>query len=494
MSAEAMHGLAALLAESCAATLSSSAAPVRAERISATPFASAGWSERELPAVAATLACSGAASAEIVLLLEPDAARALVAALGRPAPGELDDDALAAIGSALDTVLADVPARLATTFDLDLTLAPAHARLLERVASLPAVDLDAWVLAYALEGEGSSIEIVQTAPAALAALLLPAVEHDPAEAPVEQGPDVVPPDATRLAVARAAALAADATADVLSALFSEELSAATPTVEPTTGDPLAALAYPLIVAEVSYLSGLEGSNCFVLRPADAAQLAGAMMGTPETTGDGLSAIELSAVSEAMNQVMSAMASELSKALGVSVEAAPPTCSVVDDADGARERIGAAAYRASFQLVSTVFGAEIVQLVSPELAASLHDAFASFALADAADSLDDAFGAFADLPLAGFAGVVPEPAETGGGARELLSGIRVRVSAELGRSRLPIARVANMPAGSIVVLDRAPTDPVDVLVNGTPFAQAKVVLVDGEYAVQIVSLSPLDLDA
>ena len=79
-----------------------------------------------------------------------------------------------------------------------------------------------------------------------------------------------------------------------------------------------------------------------------------------------------------------------------------------------------------------------------------------------------------------------------GARELLSGIRVRVSAELGRARLPIARVANLPAGSVVVLDRAPSDPVDVLVNGTPFAQAKVVLVDGEYAVQILSLSPLDL--
>ena len=60
--------------------------------------------------------------------------------------------------------------------------------------------------------------------------------------------------------------------------------------------------------------------------------------------------------------------------------------------------------------------------------------------------------------------------------------------------MPVARVANLPAGSIVVLDRAPPDPVDVLVNGTPFAQAKVVLVDGEYAVQILSLAPLDLDA
>jgi flagellar motor switch protein FliN/FliY len=350
------------------------------------------------------------------------------------------------------------------------------------------------MLSYTLQGEQLALKVVQTVPASLVAVLEPPAEPVPAEAPADE-PPAPASDTARFAVERAAALAADATADVLSALFSEELSAATPTAEATTADPLAAFEYPLIVAEVSYLSGLEGSNRFVLVPADAAQLAAAMMGTPETTGDGLSAIELSAVSEAMNQVMGATAGELSKALGVAVVAAPPTCTVVDSAEQARETMGGSAYRASFRLVSTIFSAEIVQLVSPELAASLDDAFAAFALArDSSDSLDDAFGAFSDLPLAGFAGIAPEPEDAPRGARELLSGIRVRVSAELGRSRLPIARVANMPAGSIVVLDRAPTDPVDVLVNGTPFAQAKVVLVDGEYAVQIVSLSPLDLNA
>jgi flagellar motor switch protein FliN/FliY len=248
----------------------------------------------------------------------------------------------------------------------------------------------------------------------------------------------------------------------------------------------------VIVAEVAYLSGLDGSNRFVLLPADAAQLAAAMMGTPETTGDGLSAIELSAVSEAMNQVMSGTAAELSKALGIEIEASPPSCAIIEDSVQARELSAACAYRASFRLVSTIFGAEIIQLVSPELARSLDEAFASFALEQGASGSGDGFDAFADLPLTGFAGVAPEVPDTRGGARELLSGIRVRVSAELGRARLPIARVANLPAGSIVVLDRAPADPVDVLVNGTPFAQAKVVLVDGEYAVQILSLSPLEL--
>ena len=279
---------------------------------------------------------------------------------------------------------------------------------------------------------------------------------------------------------------------MLSALFSEELSAATPTVEEHPADPLAGLDYPLIVAEVSYLSGLEGSNRFVLLPTAAAQLAAAMMGTPETTGDGLSAIELSAVSEAMNQVMSATASELSggarrRGRGVSAD-------LLDHRGrcaGGRAA-GACAYRASFRIASTIFAAEVVQLVSPELAASLTGAFASFALGQEPEGAGaDGFDAFADFPLSGFP--LPEPPDPRAGARELLSGIRVRVSAELGRAKLPIARVANLPAGSVVVLDRAPSDPVDVLVNGTPFAQAKVVLVDGEYAVQILSLSPLELN-
>jgi flagellar motor switch protein FliN len=483
VSAGPIEQLAHDIAESCSSRLGDGAAVAQA---TAQAFASAEWGARDFPAVAATLALSGETAGESVVVLAPESARALVAILTPESPlpdGELGAEQLQAIGVALDTLLAG-------SLGAEPALAPAVTTLLHDASELPATGLDAWVVSYTLEHAGRSIEIVQTLPAALGAPLAFAIAVAAPAAP-DAGPA---PDEIGLAVERAAALAADATADVLSTLFSEELSAATPAVEATSGDPLATLEYPLIVAEVGFLTGLEGANRFVLRPVDAAKLAAAMMGTPETTGDGLSAIELSAVSEAMNQVMGATVSELSKALGIDVEVAPPACVVVDSAEQARETMGPSAYRASFRLVSTIFSAEIVQLVSPELAASLGAAFASHALAqDAADSLDDAFGAFAEMPLTGFAAVTPEPLDARGGARELLSGIRVRVSAELGRSRMPIARVANMPAGSIVVLDRAPSDPVDVLVNGTPFAQARVVLVDGEYAVQIIRLSPLELN-
>ena len=508
MRSDALERFAQTLADTAASTLAEgSTSAVTATLLSATPLGPATWSARTFPVVAVTLPCTGAAVGESVVVLAPEVARTLVAAVtpaARMDSDELDEDALSTVARAVDALYASASSALAEGNELELTFAPAAARVLDDAAQLEPDAPDDWALSYSLLGETLALEIIQTIPASLAA----ALAAPPESGQVEDAPSDRNDELTRVAVERAAAIAAEATAEVLSALFSDELSAANPVVEATAGDLLASLEYPLIVAEVSYVSGLEGSNRFVLRPADAAQLAAAMMGTPETTGDGLSAIEQSAVSEAMNQVMSVTARELSKVLGVQVEVSPPTCVVVDAAEQAHASIGDSAYRASFHVSSTVFSAEIVQFASAELAASLREAFAAFALAeDALDSLDGAFAAFggtfdpfADNPFGDFAGIslpmavsLPPP-EPRAGARELLSGIRVRVSAELGRARLPIARVANMPAGSIVVLDRAPSDPVDVLVNGTPFAQAKIVLVDGEYAVQIVSLTPLELEA
>jgi flagellar motor switch protein FliN/FliY len=490
MTAAAIERFARLIGEASAALLEG--CELAPDTITATPLVPEISFGRSFPLVAVTLGYTGAAAGESMVVLAPGTARALATRLAADTyedADELGDTQLSAIATAVGELYGGASSALRETLVLELTFA-ATAILVPAAVAMPSAGADAWIISYTLQGDGPPLEIVQTVPAALASLLAPAAELTPDD-PLVAAPSTGG-DSTRRAVERASAIAADAAADVLSMLFSEELSAATPTVVEHPADPLDGLDYPLIVAEVAYLSGLEGSNRFVLLPADAAQLAAAMMGTPETTGDGLSAIELSAVSEAMNQVMSTTAAELSKALGLEIEASPPSCAIIEDAEQARELTGACAYRASFRLVSTIFGAEIIQLVSPELARSLDEAFASFALEQAATGSSDGFDAFADLPLSGFAGVVPEAPDPRGGARELLSGIRVRVSAELGRARLPIARVANLPAGSIVVLDRAPADPVDVLVNGTPFAQAKVVLVDGDYAVQILSLSPLEL--
>ena len=489
MTNAAVERFARLIAEASAGSLEGF--ELGEDTLTATPLVPGARSARRYRLIAVALEYRGAASGQSVVVLAPGTGRALATRLadGYEDAEVLAESQLAAISRAVGRLYDGASPALREALGLELAFTAGAAVTAAMPSAIPSAGADAWIISYTLEGGGAPLEIAQTVPAGLLAVLEGSLEPnpvDPAMAASAAGRDT-----TRLAVERASAIAADAAADVLSALFSEELSAATPIVEERPADPLAGRGYPVIAAEVSYLSGLAGTTRFILLPADAAKLAAAMMGTPETTGDGLSAIELSAVSEAMNQVMGATVAELSKTLGIDVEASPPTCVIIEDAEQARELTGGCAYRASFRLVSTVFGAEVVQLLSAELASSLDEALASLAFEQDGADPNDGFDVFADLPLAGFAAAA-EPPDPRGGARELLSGIRVRVSAELGRARLPIARVANLPAGSIVVLDRAPADPVDVLVNGTPFAQAKVVLVDGEYAVQILSLSPLEL--
>jgi flagellar motor switch protein FliN len=63
-------------------------------------------------------------------------------------------------------------------------------------------------------------------------------------------------------------------------------------------------------------------------------------------------------------------------------------------------------------------------------------------------------------------------------------VNVRLWAELGRSRLPLAQAVALGAGAIVDLDKEPDEELDVLVNGLPFATAKLLLEDGEWAIRL----------
>jgi flagellar motor switch protein FliN len=70
---------------------------------------------------------------------------------------------------------------------------------------------------------------------------------------------------------------------------------------------------------------------------------------------------------------------------------------------------------------------------------------------------------------------------------LLRGVEMRVTAELGRTRLPVSHVLDLGPGSVVELDRVAGTPVDVLVNGTIIAHGEVVVVDEEYGVRITEI-------
>lgn len=70
-------------------------------------------------------------------------------------------------------------------------------------------------------------------------------------------------------------------------------------------------------------------------------------------------------------------------------------------------------------------------------------------------------------------------------------IPVRLAVEVGTASLTMARVFELAAGSIVVLDRQVDEPLDIRVNGTLIARGEIVSVDGRYGVRVTELAQPD---
>ncbi len=64
---------------------------------------------------------------------------------------------------------------------------------------------------------------------------------------------------------------------------------------------------------------------------------------------------------------------------------------------------------------------------------------------------------------------------------------LEVSVVLGSTKLPIEEIVNAEQGTLFELDRMSGQPMDILVNGTPFAKGEIVIVGDHLAVRINEL-------
>lgn len=71
--------------------------------------------------------------------------------------------------------------------------------------------------------------------------------------------------------------------------------------------------------------------------------------------------------------------------------------------------------------------------------------------------------------------------------ELLAGVSVRLSIEVGSTRMTLAELAELDAGSVVILDRQVGEPMDICANGSCVARGEIVAVEGRYGVRITEL-------
>src|ERR1700729_3617640 len=81
--------------------------------------------------------------------------------------------------------------------------------------------------------------------------------------------------------------------------------------------------------------------------------------------------------------------------------------------------------------------------------------------------------------------------TGERSLDLLHGVEMTVTVELGRTKMLLRDLLALQTGSVIELDRAAGSPVDVLINDNLLARGEVVVLDDEFGVRILDIVMTD---
>lgn len=161
-------------------------------------------------------------------------------------------------------------------------------------------------------------------------------ESTSAAPPAEE--DGIPPideslltDVEKDAVGEVANISMGSSATTLYSLVNQKVNITTPTVSMANWNTvLAEYEKPCVFIQIKYTEGLDGTNILVLKERDVKIITDLMMGGDGTNDEGeLGELHLSAISEAMNQMMGSSATSLSTMLGMMIDISPPEASRVD---------------------------------------------------------------------------------------------------------------------------------------------------------------------
>ena len=170
-------------------------------------------------------------------------------------------------------------------------------------------------------------------------------------------------------------------ATTLYSLVNQKVTITTPKVSVTIWEELAS-SYdrPCVFLQINYREGIEGNNVLVLRERDVKIITDLMMGgIGQASDEPIGELHLSAIGEAMNQMMGSAATSLSSMLKKKIDISPPVASVVDlnedIGDGIPEFLNSKFVKVAFRMViGDLVDSEIMQLYPLDFAKSLFEVF------------------------------------------------------------------------------------------------------------------------
>jgi flagellar motor switch protein FliN/FliY len=316
-------------------------------------------------------------------------------------------------------------------------------------------------------------------------------------------------------------------ATTLSMLLGQEVKITTPRVSVTTEEELRReYPYPYVLLEVRFVQGLEGSNLLVVQEKDALLISELMMGgAGQPNAEKLDEMRLSAVGEAMNQMMGSAATAISTVFQKKVNISPPDVHYVNLAESNLDLGNQTDYlvKISFRMtIGSLADTEIMQILPLDFARhmvntlmgslSQGEAAGKEVAEPAAVPAPEPAAAVAappqpeapparEAPRPGqapaaegktvrpvnFAPLVAAQPEEAGGNLGLLLDIPLEVTVELGRTKRLIKEVLELGVGSVIELEKLAGEPVDVRVNGKLVARGEVVVIDENFGVRITEI-------
>lgn len=199
-------------------------------------------------------------------------------------------------------------------------------------------------------------------------------------------------DVEKDAVGEVANISMGSSATTLYSLVNRKVNITTPVVTMANWQTvLEEYEKPCVFIQIKYTEGLEGSNILVLKEDDVKIITDLMMGGDGTNVEGeLGELHLSAISEAMNQMMGSSATSLSTMLGTMIDISPPEASRVDltayhSGSDISPFLGSTFVKIAFRMqIGDLVDSSIMQLYPVDFAKKLVDTFIAQQVSSAAE--------------------------------------------------------------------------------------------------------------
>ncbi len=332
-------------------------------------------------------------------------------------------------------------------------------------------------------------------------------------------------------------------ATTLSALVNQKVIITTPVVSYATWDDLADnYTRPCVFIQIYYKDGLDGNNILILKETDVKIITDLMMGGDGSNMEGgLSELHLSAISEAMNQMMGSASTSISAMLEKRVDISPPIAKLVDlnetiDAADITPFLKEQFVKVSFKMqIGDLVDSELLQLYPFDFARDLYKKFIKEdPVQDNSKKADtkpqpQAAPTEASVPTnqaqMSQEGQMPNMQQMQGAQNmyggmnfmmppvqdvnvspaqfqpfitpqnpviqpeniDLIMDVPLEVTVELGRTSKSIKEILEFSPGTIIELTKLAGEPIDVLVNGKFVAKGEVVVIEESFGIRVTEI-------